>query len=123
MRYFHFTFRYVRVMVTNKLTIVGLNSPEKTFAAFITLGSLISYVRKIFRKTNISYPLVRTCTCADERGRGGEGGRKPTILDIIFWKFSTFPKLPLTTDQEVLDIYHNKHRIRGASQVAERLKT
>ena len=53
-----------------------------------------------------------------------EGGeRKPAILDIIFWKFSTFPKLPLTTDQEVLDIYHNKHRIRGASQVAERLKT
>ena len=28
------------------------------------MGSSIKYVRKIFRKTNISNPLVRTRTCA-----------------------------------------------------------
>ena len=28
-----------------------------------TLGSSVSYVAKIFRKTNIFYPLVRTCAC------------------------------------------------------------
>ena len=27
-------------------------------------GSFIKYVRKIFRKTNISNPLIRTRTCA-----------------------------------------------------------
>ena len=26
--------------------------------------SSIKYVRKIFRKTNISNPLIRTCSCA-----------------------------------------------------------
>ena len=26
-------------------------------------GSLIKYVCKIFRKTNVSNPLIRTCTC------------------------------------------------------------
>ena len=30
----------------------------------LKLRSFIYYVRKIFRKTNISYPLIRTRTCA-----------------------------------------------------------
>ena len=30
----------------------------------IAWGSSILYVRKIFRKTNISYPLILTRTCA-----------------------------------------------------------
>ena len=29
----------------------------------VVYGSFIYYVRKIFRKTNISYPLIRTRTC------------------------------------------------------------
>ena len=28
--------------------------------------SSIKYVCKIFRKTNISYPLIRKCTCASQ---------------------------------------------------------
>ena len=35
----------------------------------IILGSFIKYVRKIFRKTNISYPLIRTYVCVS-------GGKK-----------------------------------------------
>ena len=31
--------------------------------------SFIYYVRKIFQKTNISYPLIRICTCAYQRVR------------------------------------------------------
>ena len=34
-----------------------------------SLGSFISYVRKIFRKTNLSYPLVRTPVCAYQEVR------------------------------------------------------
>ena len=33
------------------------------------LISSISYVRKIFRKTNISYPLIRTRSCAYQEVR------------------------------------------------------
>ena len=29
----------------------------------MAIGSFIKYVRKISRKTNISNPLIRTCTC------------------------------------------------------------
>ena len=29
-------------------------------------GSFIKYVRKVFRKTNISNPLIRTRTCAEQ---------------------------------------------------------
>ena len=34
-----------------------------------TQGSFIQELRKIFRKTNISYPLIRTLTCAYQRTR------------------------------------------------------
>ena len=34
-------------------------------------GLFIYYVRKIFRKTNISYPLIRTHTCAHQGVRNG----------------------------------------------------
>ena len=34
-----------------------------------TLGSSIQHVHKIFRKTNIYYPLIRTRTCAYQRVR------------------------------------------------------
>ena len=33
------------------------------FLRKLLLGSFIQYVRKIFRKTSISYPLIRTYTC------------------------------------------------------------
>ena len=86
-------------MVTNKLTVVGLNSPEKAFAESLTLYAKSSL--KLTFLTPITHMYV------DVLGVGGGGREKPTILDIIFWN----------------NIYHNKHRIRGASQAAERLRT
>ena len=64
MRYFKFIFRYARVMVTNKLTVVGLNSPEKAFAESLTL-----YAKSSLKLTFLT---PSTHMYVDVLGVGGE---------------------------------------------------
>ena len=46
------------------------------------MGSSIQYVRKIFRKTNISYPLIRTRTCAYQEERNIRFSEKFSVRTI-----------------------------------------
>ena len=51
---------------------------KETGSLMSIIGSFVWYVSKIFRKTNISYPLIHTCTCVC-----GSGGKK-------YWFFRKF---------------------------------
>ena len=62
------------------------------------MGSFIQYVRKIFRKTNNSYPLIRTRTCAYH------GLSNHCRTQSIFWDtiYSCHCKLRLVTPRPPL---------------------
>ena len=45
----------------------GLRRERRRIYMKLCLGSSIKYIRKIFRKTNISNPLIRVRTCAYQR--------------------------------------------------------
>ena len=53
-------------MTWNELT--SANDQTALTVGVSAMGSLIYYVPKIFRKTNLYYPLIRTSTCAYYQG-------------------------------------------------------
>ena len=50
-------------------------------------GSSIKYVRKTFRKTNISNPLIRTCTCEYQ------GVRNVSFLENFAYVLNGLPRI------------------------------
>ena len=71
--YFHHCFlsKYLckkEKMLVIKVNCIKLGVTKKLQVIFI-MESSIKYVRKIFRKTNISYPLILTRTCAYQEVR------------------------------------------------------
>ena len=62
---FHEHFKMCPVPILCSLSVPLVNTaPIRQPPVLRSQGSSIEYARKIFRKTNISYPLIRTRTCA-----------------------------------------------------------
>ena len=54
--------------------------------------------RQIFRKTNISYPLIRTCTCAYQGVRNVRFSGNLTCFVFLKHPFGDSPFCPITND-------------------------
>ena len=63
--YYHFHHQIVKMMLIAKkfAVLLILNKTSNYLLILFSKGSSIKYVRKFFRKTNISNPLIRTRTC------------------------------------------------------------
>ena len=63
--YYHFHHQIVKMMLIAKkfAVLLILNKTSNYLLILFSKGSSIKYVRKFFRKTNISNPLIRTHTC------------------------------------------------------------
>ena len=64
------------------------------------LGSFIKYIRKIFRKTNISNPLIRTHTCAYQ------GIRNVSFLENFAYVLNGWPPC------EIVDVFRRQANIK-----------
>ena len=64
--YYHFHHQIFKMMMIAKkmfAVLLILNKTSNYILVLFSKGSSIKYVRKFFRKTNISNPLIHTHTC------------------------------------------------------------
>ena len=81
----HLKWSLDRLVIAAKVFSKGLASIDQSSKVFLIVGSSIKYVRKIFRKTNISNLLIRTRMC------GYQGVRKISFSENSAYAITGFP--------------------------------
>ena len=83
-------------------------------------GSFIQYVRRIFRKTDSSYPLIRTCTCACQGVRNISFSESlARVLNVRSLRLNGSVLIPLAVQEGQIFTKNSKCKVRNVKAVLQ----